>query len=219
MTKGFVLDDELLKNGTRFGKDYFYELLEKIREIRTSERRVYEKITDLYATSYDYNPKAKTTINFFKNVQSKLHYAISGLTPPEIMKQRANSDKKNMGLTTWKDAPNGKIMLSDVKVAKNYLSEEEISQLNRIVNMYLDYAENLAERQKAMSMKDWAERLDKFLEFNEYHVLRSGGSVSRKDADEFVKIEFEKFKPIQDRTYKSDYNKFDEETKKLLLKK
>ena len=121
MVKGFVLDDELLKNGSRFGKDYFDELLERIREIRSSERRVYEKVTDIFATSYDYNPKAEITIEFFKNVQSKLHYAVSGLTPPEIIKSRANSEKEHMGLTTWKDAPNGKIMLSDTKIAKNYI--------------------------------------------------------------------------------------------------
>ena len=216
IVKGFVLDDELLKNGSRFGKDYFDELLERIKEIRTSERRVYEKVTDLFATSYDYNPKSKITINFFKCVQSKLHYAVSGLTPPEIIKNRADSEKEHMGLTTWKDAPNGKIMLSDAKVAKNYLSQEEISELNRIVNMYLDYAENQALRHKAMSMKDWATRLDRFLEFNEYQILNNKGSISRKDVDEFVKAEFEKFKPIQDRNYKSDYNRFDEETRKLL---
>jgi len=219
MVKGFVLDDELLKNGSRFGKDYFDELLERIREIRSSERRVYEKVTDIFATSYDYNPKAEVTIDFFKNVQSKLHYAVSGLTPPEIIKSRASSEKEHMGLTTWKDAPNGKVMLSDTKVAKNYLSEDEISELNRIVNMYLDYAENQASRHKAMSMKDWAERLDKFLEFNEYQILYGRGRVSRKAADEFVKIEFEKFKPIQDKNYKSDYNKFEEKTRKLLLEK
>ncbi len=219
MIKGFVLDDELLKNGARFGKDYFDELLERIREIRSSERRVYEKVTDIFATSYDYNPNAEITINFFKNVQSKLHYAVSGLTPPEIIKSRADSEKDHMGLTTWKDAPNGKIMLSDTKIAKNYLSEDEISELNRIVNMYLDYAENQASRHKAMSMKDWAERLDKFLEFNEYQILKGKGRVSRKAADEFVKIEFEKFKPIQDKNYKSDYNKFEEKTRRLLLQK
>ncbi len=219
MIKGFVLDDELLKNGTRFGKDYFDELLERIREIRSSERRVYEKDTDIFATSFDYNPKAEITIDFFKNVQSKLHYAVSGLTPPEIIKTRANSEKEHMGLTTWKDAPNGKIMLSDTKIAKNYLFEDEISELNRIVNMYLDYAENQASRHKPMSMKDWAERLDRFLEFNEYLILNGRGRVSRKAADEFVKIEFEKFKPIQDKNYKSDYNKFEEKTRRLLLEK
>ena len=218
MVKGFVLDDELLKNGSRFGKDYFDGLLERIREIRSSERRVYEKVTDLFATSYDYNPNAEVTIDFFKNVQSKLHYAVSGLTPPEIIKSRASSKKEHMGLTTWKDAPNGKVMLSDTKVAKNYLSEDEISELNRIVNMYLDYAENMASRQKAMSMNDWAERLDKFLEFNEYQILHGRGRVSRKAA-EFVKNEFEKFKPIQDKNYKSDYNKFEEKTRRLLLEK
>ena len=216
MIKGFVLDDELLKNGSRFGKDYFTELVERIKEIRSSERRVYEKVTDLFATSYDYNPKAEITINFYKCVQSKLHYAISGLTPPEIIKERANSEMEHMGLTTWKDAPNGKIMLSDAKVAKNYLSEEEISELNRIVNMYLDYAENLALRQKAMSMKDWASRLDKFLEFNEYQILHGKGSISRKAVDEFVKEEFDKFKPVQDKNYISDYNKFDEQSRLIL---
>ena len=219
MVKGFVLDDELLKNGSRFGKDYFDELLERIREIRSSERRVYEKVTDIFATSYDYNPKAEVTIDFFKNVQSKLHYAVSGLTPPEIIKSRASSEKEHMGLTTWKDAPDGKVMLSDTKVAKNYLSKDEISELNRIVNMYLDYAENQASRHKAMSMKEWAERLDKFLEFNEYQILHGRGRVSRKAADEFVKNEFEKFKPIQDKNYKSDYNKFEEKTRRLLLEK
>ena len=217
MIKGFVLDDELLKNGSRFGKDYFDELLERIREIRTSERRVYEKVTDIFATSYDYNPKAEITTDFFKSVQSKLHYAVSGLTPPEIIKSRADSDKKHMGLTTWKGAPDGKIMLSDTKIAKNYLSDDEISELNRIVNMYLDYAENQASRHKAMSMKDWAERLDRFLEFNEYQILKGRGRVSRKAADEFVKSEFEKFKPIQDKNYKSDYNKFEERTRELFI--
>ena len=216
MIKGFVLDDELLKNGSRFGKDYFNELVERIKEIRSSERRVYEKVADLFATSYDYNPKAEITINFYKCVQSKLHYAISGLTPPEIIKERANSEMEHMGLTTWKDAPNGKIMLSDAKVAKNYLSEEEISELNRIVNMYLDYAENLALRQKAMSMKDWASRLDKFLEFNEYQILHGKGSISRKAVDVFVKEEFEKFKPVQDKNYISDYNRFDEQSRLIL---
>lgn len=216
MIKGFVLDDELLKNGSRFGKDYFDNLLERIRDIRSSERRVYEKVTDLFATSYDYNPKADISVSFFKCVQSKLHYAISGLTPPELIKERADSKKEHMGLTTWRDAPDGKIMLSDVNVAKNYLSQEEISELNRVVNMYIDYAENQAIRHKAMSMKDWASRLDKFLEFNEYQILNGKGSISRSEADRFVKEEFEKFKPIQDRNYVSDYNKFDVETRRIL---
>lgn len=216
MIKGFVLDDELLKNGSRFGKDYFDNLLERIRDIRSSERRVYEKVTDLFATSYDCNPKADISVSFFKCVQSKLHYAISGLTPPELIKERADSKKEHMGLTTWRDAPDGKIMLSDVNVAKNYLSQEEISELNRVVNMYLDYAENQAIRHKAMSMKDWASRLDKFLEFNEYQILNGKGSISRSEADRFVKEEFEKFKPIQDRNYVSDYNKFDVETRRIL---
>ena len=216
MVKGFVLDDELLKHGSRFGKDYFDELLERIREIRSSERRVYEKVTDLFATSYDYEPNAEITRNFFKKVQSKLHFAVLGLTPLEIIKNRASSDKVYMGLTTWKNAPNGKILLTDTKVAKNYLSEDEISELNRIVNMYLDYAENQAFRHKAMSMSDWDERLDKFLEFNEYQILKGKGSISRVDVDKFVEEEFVKFRPIQDKEYKSDYNKFCEEYKKLV---
>lgn len=219
MVKGFVIDKDLLKKGGRFAEDYFDRLLEEIREIRASERRVYEKVTDIFTTAYDYNPEAEITINFFKSVQSKLHYAISGLTPPEIIYERADSQKEHMGLTTWKNAPNGKILLSDTKVAKNYLTKDEISNLNRVVNMYLDYAEDQAARHKAMSMKEWVERLDKFLEFNEYQVLTNKGSISRKAVDDFVKIEFNKFRPIQDKLFLSDYNKFDEKSRKVIRRK
>jgi hypothetical protein len=159
MIKGFAVDIKLLKEGSRFGVDYFDRLGEIYREIRTSERRVYEKITDIYATSYDYKENAKITKNFFANVQNKLHFAVSVLTAPEIISERANSLKSNMGLTTWKDAPKGKILLSDTKIVKNYLNKKELTQLNRIVSMYLDYAEDQAERHNPMSMKDWVIRL------------------------------------------------------------
>lgn len=165
--KGYVLDKELLKNGTRFGKDYFDKLLEEIKEIRSSERRFYQKITDIYATSYDYNPKAEITMEFFKKVQNKLHYAVSKQTAPEIISSRADSNDKNMGLTNWDNAPKGKILLKDIVVAKNYLNKEELDKLNRIVSMFLDYAENQAIEKRVMYMKDWSQKLDKFLEFNE----------------------------------------------------
>ena len=178
IVKGFVLDDELLKNGTRFGKDYFDELLEKIRDIRTSERRFYQKITDLFAEcSYDYNPNSEITKNFYSKVQNKLHFAITGATAAELIDQRVNHEKINMGLNSWKNSPKGKIRKSDVSIAKNYLSEEELSELNRIVSMYLDYAENQAAKHRLMSMEDWAERLDLFLEFNEYDVLTHKGKI------------------------------------------
>lgn len=169
--KGFVLDDERLKQGKKFDKDYFDELLERIREIRASERRFYQKITDIYAQcSADYDPKAEVTQIFYKTVQNKLHWAITGHTAAELIAERANASKLNMGLTTWKNGPKGKILKSDVTVAKNYLDEKELTTLNRIVNMYLDFAENMAARQRLMTMKDWTERLDAFLQFNEYAV-------------------------------------------------
>jgi hypothetical protein len=177
--KGFVLDDERLKQGKKFGKDYFDELLERIREIRASERRFYQKITDIYAQcSADYDPKAEITLMFYKTVQNKLHWAITGHTAAELIAERADASKPHMGLTTWKNAPKGKILKSDVTIAKNYLVEKELSNLNRVVGMYLDFAENMAERQRLMSMKDWAERLDAFLQFNEYTVLKDAGKVS-----------------------------------------
>lgn len=218
ITKGFVLDDELLKNGTRFGKDYFDELLEKVREIRASERRFYQKITDIYAQcSFDYNKDAEITRTFYATVQNKLHWAITHHTAAEIISERADSTKKNMGLTTWKNAPEGKILKSDTDVAKNYLSTEEISELNRIVNMYLDYAENQAERHKLMSMEDWSSRLDAFLKFNEYDILENPGKVSQAVAKEIANKEFEKYRKIQDKDYISDFDK--EVAKKYLDKK
>lgn len=172
---------KLLKNGTRFGKDYFDELLEKIREIRASERRFYQKITDIYAQcSFDYNKDAEITRTFYATVQNKLHWAITHHTAAKIILKRVDSTKKNMGLTTWENAPEGKILKSDTGVDKNYLSQEEISELNRIVNMYLDYAENQATRHKLMSMEDWVSRLDAFLKFNEYDILENPGKVSHE---------------------------------------
>lgn len=216
MRKGYVLNKDVLINGGRFSDEYFEQLLEEIRDIRSSERKVYEKVTDLFATSFDYNKNAEITRNFYAKVQNKLHYAVSGLTAPEIIHERADSTMEHMGLTSWRKSPDGKVYLSDAKIAKNYLTEKELKSLNRIVSMYLDYAEDRAERHIPMSMKDWAERLDKFLEFYEYHVLEGKGSISREEVDEFVKIEYEKFKPIQDKLFQSDFNRFDEETKELL---
>lgn len=216
MRKGYVINKELLINGGRFTEEYFEQLLEEIRDIRSSERKLYQKITDLYATAYDYNKNAEITRNFYAKVQNKLHYAVSGLTAPEIIHERADSTKEHMGLTSWRKSPDGKVYLSDAKVAKNYLTEKELKRLNRIVSMYLDYAEDRAERQIPMSMKDWAERLDKFLEFYEYNILEGKGNISREEVDEFVKLEYEKFKPIQDKFFQSDYEKFDEETRDLI---
>ena len=190
MRKGFVINKELLINGGKFTEEYFEELVDVIREIRSSERKVYEKVTDLFTTAYDYNKNAQITKDFYAKVQNKLHYAVVGLTAPEIIHERADSKKEHVGLTTWSRAPDGKILLRDAKVAKNYLTEKELKTLNRVVSMYLDYAEDRAERQIPMSMKDWAERLDKFLEFYEYAVLKGKGKISRKEVDEFVKLEF-----------------------------
>ncbi|MFO7823971.1 MAG: virulence RhuM family protein [Cyclobacterium sp.] len=215
--KGFVLDDERLKQGQRFGKDYFDELLERIREIRASERRFYQKITDIYAEcSIDYDPKAEITQTFYKTVQNKLHWAITGHTAAELIAKRTDAAKPNMGLTTWKNAPDGKILKSDVSIAKNYLSEKEISELNRIVTMYLDYAENQATRQIPMKMTDWVTKLDAFLQFNEYDVLKDAGKVSHKVAQNLANKAFDQYRIIQDRNYESD---FDKEVKKLKKKK
>lgn len=173
-----MLDDELLKNGTRFGKDYFDELLERIRDIRSSERRFYQKITDIFAEcSHDYNLNSEITKNFYSKVQNKFYFAIMGDTDAELIDKSVNHEKEVMGLTSWKDSPNGKIRKSDVTVAKKYLTKDELSELNRIVSMYLDYAENQADKHRLMSMKDWAERLDQFLEFNEYDVLEGKGKI------------------------------------------
>lgn len=213
--KGFVLDEELLKNGTRFGKDYFDELLEKIRDIRTSERRFYQKITDLFAEcSFDYNPNSEITKNFYSKVQNKLHFAITGDTAAELIDKRVDYEKEFMGLTSWKESPKGKIRKSDVTIAKNYLTREELSELNRIVSMYLDYAENQAARHKLMSMEDWAKRLDLFLEFNEYNILENKGKIKMDLAKQKALCEYEKYKVIQDNIYQSDFDVFLEDFEK-----
>ena len=208
MIKGFVLNDDMLKNGKKFGKDYFDELLERIKEIRASERRFYQKITDIYAQcSYDYDPKSEITRTFFKTVQNKLLFAITGHTAPEIIHDRADSTRDHMGLTTWKNAPDGKILKSDVTVSKNYLSKDEMSGLNDVVNMYLDYAENQAKRNKLMSMNDWVTKLDSFLKFNEYDLMENLGSVSREIAEHLAIKEYQKYRILQDESYISDFDK------------
>jgi len=208
ITKGFVLDDERLKLNTRFGKDYFDELLERIREIRASERRFYLKITDIYEQcSIDYDKSAPATQSFFKTVQNKLHWAITGKTAAEIISERADASKPAMGLKTWKNAPEGKVLKSDISVAKNYLEEREIKELEHIVAMYLDYAELQAKRQNAMKMADWIQKLDAFLEFNEYDVLNNAGSVSAKVAKELTEGHYEQFRATQDRAFTSDFEK------------
>ena len=211
--KGFVLDDERLKQGKRFGKDYFDELLERIREIRVSERRFYLKITDIYEQcSIDYNKDAEITQTFFKTVQNKLHYAISGKTAAQIIAERANAAKPNMGLQAFKNAPGGKVLKGDIGIAKNYLIEKEIKDLDRIVSMYLDYAENQAARQIPMKMADWIQRLDAFLQFNEYQILKDAGKVRHDVAVKLAEKEYEKFRVVQDRNFESD---FDKEIKKI----
>ncbi len=212
IVKGYAIDDDRLKNGPHFGKDYFDQLLEKIREIRASERRFYQKITDLYVeASIDYDKESKFTKKFFKTVQNKLHWAITGQTAAELIAGRVSSKKLNMGLRSWRNAPKGKILKTDVSVAKNYLAEKEISELNRIVSMYLDYAENQAKKQRPMTMKDWAEKLDAFLRFNEYEILDNPGTVSHEVAMALAEKEFEEYRVVQDREFLSD---FDRDTQK-----
>jgi len=208
IVKGFVLDDERLKLNTRFGPDYFDELLERIREIRASERRFYLKITDIYEQcSIDYDKDAELTQTFFKTVQNKLHWAITGKTAAEIIAGRADASKPAMGLTTWKNAPDGKVLKGDVAVAKNYLAESEIKELERIVSMYLDYAENQAARQIPMKMADWVQKLDAFLSFNEYEVLTNAGSVSAAVAKRLAEEQYAQFRVTQDRAFTSDFEK------------
>jgi hypothetical protein len=208
IVKGFVLDDERLKQGKKFGKDYFDELLERIREIRASERRFYLKITDIYEQcSIDYRKDDEVTERFFKTVQNKLHWAITGKTAAEIIASRANASMPNMGLTTWKNAPSGKIVKADVATAKNYLEQDEIKPLERIVSMYLDYAENQAARQIPMKMTDWISKLDAFLTFNEYEILQDAGKVSHTVAKALAEKEYETFRVIQDRAFESDFER------------
>ena len=208
IVKGFVLDDERLKLNKRFGLDYFEELLERIREIRASERRFYLKITDIYEQcSVDYSPTAEITKTFFQTVQNKLHWAITGQTAAEIVASRVKASLPNMGLTTWKNAPHGKILKSDVMIAKNYLTEQELRSLERIVTMFLDYAEDQAERHILMHMQDWVEKLDAFLDFNEYDILNNPGKVSHEVAARLAKGEYERFRVEQDRTFENDFEK------------
>ena len=212
--KGFVVNTELLKNGPRFGKDYFDELLLKIKEIRASERRFYQKITDIYKEcSYDYDKNSETTIEFYKNVQNKLHFAITGMTAPEIIYNRASSKKDNMGLQTWKNAPKGKILESDVVVAKNYLDKEEITELNNLVSMYLDYAERQVKLGHIISMKEWKEKLELFLKLNEYNILQDNGKIKREIADVLALSEYEKYRIKQDQNYLSDFDELIEFSK------
>ena len=205
--RGYVLDKERLKNGAIFEQSYFDNLVAEIREIRASERRFYQKITDIYATAMDYSAEAETTQTFFATVQNKLHFAIHGQTAAELIVGRADSTKEKMGLTSWRNAPKGKILKPDVIVAKNYLSEEEIRALDRFVSMYLDYAEDQAERGFPMTMADWAKKLDAFLQFNQRDLLEHPGKVSAEIAKAFAESEFEKYRIVQDRLFESDFDR------------
>lgn len=212
--KGFVLNDELMKNGRAFGRDYFDELLERIREIRASERRAYQKIADVFEQcSYDYDKNSETTRAFYSFVQNKLHVAVTGKTAAELISERATLDSPTMGLTTWKGAPDGKILKSDALVAKNYLSEKELSRLNRLVNMFIDYAELMAEDEHLMSMKDWLNETDRFLQNNRQRVLEGKGSISHEAAVKKVSDVYDEFRKKQDADYVSE---FDRETAKYL---
>jgi len=214
--KGYVLDSDRMKYGSRFSARYFEELYEEIRDIRTSERKIYQKITDIYATAIDYSPNVYESKEFFATVQNKLHFAITGKTAAEIVSQRADSKKERMGLTSWRRLPVGKIMPSDVVIAKNYLNEKELKELNRIGNMYLDYAEIQASRGKAMTMVDWIEKLNAFLKFSEYDLLNNPGKVSHEVAEILALEEYNKYRITQDKIYESD---FDKEIKKIIREK
>jgi hypothetical protein len=205
--KGYVLDRKRMENGAFLGEDYFERLLAEVREIRLSERKFYQKVTDIYATAVDYNKDAPTTRAFFAKVQNKLHYAIHGHTAAEVIMQRADSAKPNMGLTAWEKGPEGKILKTDVGIAKNYLDQEELESLGRIVNAYLDLAEERARRKIPMTMEDWAKRLDLFLEFDEREILQDAGKVTAEMARQFAESEFEKFRIVQDRLFESDFDR------------
>jgi len=206
--QGWTMDKERLKKGHMFTDEYFERQLQSIREIRLSERKFYQKITDLYATAFDYDKDAKTTRRFFQTVQNKMHWAVHRHTAAELIVERADAEKEHMGLTTWESAPDGKIVKADVSIAKNYLNDKEMSYLERIVSLYLDYAELQAERQIPMSMEDWAKRLDGFLEFNGNELLTGAGKVSAEQAKLHAETEFEKYRIVQDRMFMSDYDKF-----------
>ena len=205
--RGYVIDRKRMENGTFLNEDYFEHLLAEIREIRLSERRFYQKITDIYATSLDYNPDAPTTVEFFAKVQNKLHYAVHGHTAAELIVERADAQKEHMGLTSWENAPDGKIVKTDVSIAKNYLTERELEDLGRIVNAYLDLAERRARRRIPMTMADWARHLDRILIADDMEILRDAGKISAEIAREYAENEFEKYRVIQDRLFKSDFDR------------
>ena len=204
--RGYVIDKKRMENGSFLGVDYFEQLLEEIREIRLSERNFYQKLTDIYATAIDYNRDAPTTRDFFKKVQNKMHYAVHGHTAAELIVERADADKEHMGLTTWAKAPNGKIIRSDVSVAKNYLKQNELQALGRLVNAYLDIAKDMAERHIPMTMEDWAKRIDKFLDATNREILQGAGSITAEYAKQYAESEFEKYRVIQDRLFRSDFD-------------
>ena len=206
--QGWTMDKERLKKGHMFTDEYFERQLQNIREIRMSERKFYQKVTDLYATAFDYDKDAKTTRLFFQTVQNKMHWAVHRHTAAELIVERADAEKEHMGLTTWEAAPDGKIVKADVSIAKNYLSDKEMSYMERIVSLYLDYAELQAERQIPMSMEDWAKRLDGFLEFNGNEILTDAGKISAEQANLYAETKFEKYRIVQDRIFVSDYDKF-----------
>lgn len=205
--RGYVIDRKRMENGTFLNEDYFEHLLAEIREIRLSERRFYQKITDIYATSLDYNPDAPTTVEFFAKVQNKLHYAVHGHTAAELIVERADAQKEHMGLTSWENAPDGKIVKTDVSIAKNYLTERELEDLERIVNAYLDLAERRAKRRIPMTMADWARHLDRILIADDMEILQDAGKISAEIAREYAENEFEKYRVIQDRLFKSDFDR------------
>ena len=204
--RGYVIDKKRMENGSFIGVDYFEQLLEEIREIRLSERNFYQKLTDIYATAIDYNRDAPTTRDFFKKVQNKMHYAVHGHTAAELIVERADADKEHMGLTTWAKAPNGKIIRSDVSVAKNYLKQNELQALGRLVNAYLDIAKDMAERHIPMTMEDWSKRIDKFLDATNREILQGAGSITAEYAKQYAESEFEKYRVIQDRLFRSDFD-------------
>lgn len=210
---GYVLDRKRMENGAFLGEDYFERLLEEIREIRLSERRFYQKITDIYATSIDYDKNSPITKQFFATVQNKMHYAVTGLTAAELIKDRVSADKPNMGLTTWDNSPSGKILKSDVSIAKNVLTKDEITALGRIVSAFLDIAEDFANRKIPLTMEDWATRVDQYLQLTGREILQTAGSISAKDAKLFAESEFEKYRITQDRLYESDFDKLVESIK------
>lgn len=213
--KGYVLDRQRMENGTFLGEDYFERLLEEIREIRLSERRFYQKITDIYATAVDYDKNAATSKAFFATVQNKLHYAVHGHTAAELIIQRADAEKPHMGLNTWAKSPDGKILASDVVTAKNYLSQDELQELGLIVSAFLDLAERRARRKIPMTMADWAERLDSFLQADDLSVLANAGTVSTQTAQDFARAEYAKFRPIQDKLFKNDFDKVLSQVEKI----